>query len=146
MLLLDLAHSSKAISYFYLCLFNLSSQMEGGVCVSVIRKKTAVLYFSENLFQNSLSLIYFSSQSPVDMGNKQYALWLPPSNLECTVINLNNVSQTGLCSLMTPDTPLGILARQNLWSFSGQISHNLVYEPDPGMFTQAVTWDFGPAF
>lgn len=68
-----------------------------------------LLTFPKTSLKTFLNFIYFSSQSLIDTGNKQYALCLLLSNLVCTVINLHNVSQTGLCSLMTPGTPLGIL-------------------------------------
>lgn len=73
------------------------------------RPQLQLLIFSKTSLKTFLDLIYFSSLSQIDTGNKQYALCLLLSNLVCTVINLHNVSQTGLCSLMTAGTPLGIL-------------------------------------
>lgn len=101
-------------------------------------------FFYKTSLKSFLDLIYFSSQSQIDTGNKQYALVLLLSNLVCTVINLHNVSQTGLRSLMTPHTPLGILVGKN-WCFSGQISHSLVYEPSSECLLRQ-SFKFGPRF
>lgn len=81
-----------------------------------------LLIFFKTSLKTFLDLIYFSSQSQIDTGNKQYALCLLLSNLVCTVINLHNVSQTGLCSLMTPGTPLGILVGKNPGVFQDRFS------------------------
>lgn len=68
---------------------------------------TTPIFFKTSL-KTFLDLIYFPSQFQIGTGNKQYALCLLLSNLVCIVINLHNVSQTGLFSLMTPGTPFGI--------------------------------------
>lgn len=67
-----------------------------------------LLFFFKTSLKTFLDLIYFPSQFQIGTGNKQYALCLLLSNLVCIVINLHNVSQTGLFSLMTPGTPFGI--------------------------------------